>query len=448
MGRSRTHRRMALAALLTLALVALPLWAPAQEAPPAEPTPEPATPPPAKPTPFAAETWGAQVGFAPTLEGAPAAGTTVRASNLAEHAQWVALGVALLVEKYALVLDVVDYQPIHPSVGYIAATNQYRGQPRLKEGVVDPRVRSLEGYTAGLPFPQPKTGLELAYDYTLSYRGDDGSFHYGVYWISAATGVERWEEWRWEYINRCQFRTDLEPIPAFPELAAEGVTHLSLTYAVAPHDKRGFASVYKAFEEPRDIQGWIYLPPTRRTLRMAFGTRGDAWNSTDLLHEDVGGYAGHPEWMSWKILERRTVLAPAHAGLPHGKQALKEIFDFARWPHWNLRAKWEPRPVYVVEATPRLEDYPYQRMILYFDAETFAIPFKVAYDRKGELWKVIINASNGSPDMDEMPGQIGTALVVDLQSEHATAFPAYGHESNVGHDPEDFTLTRLRRMGK
>ena len=64
------------------------------------------------------------------------------------------------------------------------------------------------------------------------------------------------------------------------------------------------------------------------------------------------------------------------------------------------------------------------------------------------MWKVLINASNASPDMDTQPLQIGTALVVDLLARHATAFPAYNFRSNVGHQPSAFTPSRLRRMGR
>jgi len=359
----------------------------------------------------------------------------------------VPVGIDVLVDKYDLKLTVAGYEPIHPSKGYIAATVKYLGQPKIKPNT-DPRKLAIEGYTAGLPFPNPQTGEEVAYNYHFAYFGDDGGYHYGVYWVSAKTGVERWEEWEWKYITRAQFRTDLEPIPVIPELAAEGVAYRSMTWAVEPQDKRGFAALYSRMVEPKDQQGWIYLPPTRRTLRMSFGTRGDAWNSTDMLYEDVRGFMGYPEWMNWKLLRKETILAPMHAGIPHGKDALKTAFDFKTRPYWNIKSKWEPRPVYVVEATPRMDDYPYSKMLFYFDAETFYIPVKVAYDKKGEMWKVLINAFNASKDMDTQPPQIGTALVVDLQSEHATAFPAYDFYVNKGIDPDFFTLTNLKKMGK
>jgi hypothetical protein len=391
--------------------------------------------------------WGEKVGFKPDLSGTPAVGTTIDKDSLDKWKKWIPDGIDALIQKYAMKFKITEYKPIHPSRGYIAATNQYLGQPQIVPNK-NPRKMGITGYTAGLPFPNPQTGEEVAYNYHFAYFGDDGGFHYGVYWISAKSGVERSEEWVWEYITRVQFRTDLEPIPAIPELAKDGIAYRSMTWAIAPQDKRGFAALYSRMVEPKDQQGWIYLPPTRRTLRMSFGTRGDAWNSTDLLYEDVRGFMGYPEWMNWKLVAKTTMLAPMHSKMPTGKEALKTGFDFKTWPYWNIKAEWEPRPVYVVEATPRLADYPYSKMTFYFDAETFYIPVKVAYDKKGDLWKVVINAFNDSPDMDKAPPGIGTSLVVDLQSEHATAFPAYDFYANVGLDPNKFTLTNLKKMGK
>lgn len=394
------------------------------------------------------ETWGAKVGFAPDLAGAPKKGVVIDAGNWSQYKKFIPDTLGLLISKYKLKLTARDYEHIHPSLGFIEATNAGARKATLIETGSDPRKLGITGHVAGLPFPDPQTGTEIAFNYHFGYFGDDGGYHYGVYWVSASSGVERSEEWRWRYIIRAQYRTDIEPKPVIPELAEKDIQYTSMTWAVAPQDKRGFAALYSRVVEPKDQKGWIYLPPTRRTMAMSFGTRGDAWNSTDLLYEDVRGFMGYPEWMSWKLVKKTTILAPMHADVPSGKAALDKAFDFTNWPHWNPNLKWEPRSVYVVEATPKLADYPYSRMVFYFDAETFYIPFKECYDKKGELWKVLIHAFNDSPDMNTKPPDIGTALVIDLQAEHATAFPSYNVESNVGLDPKQFTLTQLKRMGK
>ncbi len=404
-----------------------------------------------------ADNWTDKVGFKPNVGevAAFAPGKTIDASNMKDFEKWLPKGIQVLMSKYKLTMKTNAYKAVHPSKGYVEATNQYLGQPTIDWGKTNPREVALSSYTAGLPFPKPqdekdadKAGRKVAYNYVYAYMGDDGGFHYGVYWISAKNGVERSEEWRWRYITRTINRTDLDPKPAIPEFKEKDVIYTAMTWAIFPQDKRGFAALYSRFVEPKDQQGWMYVPTMRRVLRASFGTRGDAWNSTDMLYEDVRGFMGYAEWMNWKLVGQKTILAAVHSGMEAGKEARDKNFDFQTAPHWNPKMSWEPRPVYVVESTSRLADYPYSKMVFYFDAETYYIVAKEMYDKKGELWKVMINAYNDQPDMDSKPLRIGTSMVVDLQAEHATVFPSYEVEANVGYPVDFFTEPNLRKMGK
>jgi hypothetical protein len=394
------------------------------------------------------QNWTEGVGFKPSEVPGFKPGLVLDGSSWKKFQTAIPDEIGLLMEKYGLKIWTSEYRRVHPSLSYIEATNKYHKNVSLIDTGNQARKRGIEGYTAGLPFPQPKDGLEVAWNYHYAYNGDDGGFHYGVYWISGKNGVERSEEWRWLYIIRAMNRTDQDPRPHMPEFESKGISYASMTWAVEPYDKAGFGALYYRYVEPKDQEGWIYIPTMRRTMKATFGTRGDAWNSTDMLYEDVRGYMGYPEWMNWKLIGKKTMLAPVHSGVRAGKQFRDQTFDFKNPPHWNFRAKWEPRPVYVVEATPKFKDYPYSRMVFYFDAETFYIPYKVAFDKKGQLWKVLINAMNDSPNMDVSPLTIGTSLVIDLQSEHATAFPSYNFTANTGLKASQFTLGNLRKMAK
>jgi hypothetical protein len=394
------------------------------------------------------DNWTEKAGFKPTIIAGFKAGTTIDASNMATVKEYIPAGLETLIMNYKLTLQTKNYEAVHPSLGYIDATNKYRGQAKLIDTGDDPRKLGITGYTAGLPFPNPQNGLEVAWNYQYGYNGDDGSFHYGVYWISAKEGVERWEEWVWEYIIRTIHRTDIQPLPAIEDFKKKNVQYTSMTYAIQPYDKRGFGALYSRYLEPKDQEGWIYVPTMRRVLRNTFGSRGDAWNSTDLLYEDVRGFMGYPEWMTWKLLGKKTILATVHAGIPLGKEARDKVFDFKNWPHWNPTMKWEPRPVYVLEVIPKFKDYPYSKMVMYVDAESYFIVLKESYDKKGKLWKILLNAYNGSVDMNKYPLGIGTSLVIDLQAQHATAFPSYNFKANIGLKPTKFTVGTLQKMGK
>ncbi len=399
--------------------------------------------------PITAADWTERVGFKPDLSVAAfKPGMVIDKSNWLQVKDYIPESLSQLITKYALKLKTRKYEAVRPSDGYIAATNQNLGTAKTVDTGSDIRKLGITGYKSGLPFAQPKNGLEVAYNYHFAHFGDDADNHYGVYWVSAKTGVERWEEWRWRYILRTTHRTDVPPIPDIAEFAAKGIQYTSMTWALQPYDKRGFAALYHRYEEPRDQEGHIYIPTMRRVLRNTFGTRGDAWNSTDMLYEDVRGYMGYPEWMTWKIVGKRTILAPMHSGTPKGEAALKQTFDFETWPHWNPNFQWEPRAVYVVEATPKIRDYPYKRMVMYFDAETFYIPYKEAYDRKGQLWKILVIGFNKSPNPAKQPLDIAGALALDLQAEHASCFPFFNSKSNIDLKPDFFSLTNLRKMGR
>ncbi len=397
-----------------------------------------------------ADNWAEKTGFKPDLSraGDVKKGKKVTEKNLEKYEHLLPPMMKLLIKKYGLKMKLRPYEPIHPSTGYIEATNKYRGQAKIIDVGDDYRKRGLEKYTAGLPFPDPKTGLEIAWNYHYGYNGDDADTYFNLLWISAASGVEHTEVWRWAYIIRTINRTDLDPIPAIESFVKKRLQYTSITYALEPYDKKGFGAVYSRSVDPLDQQGHIYVPAMRRILRNTFGTRGDTWNSTDLLYEDVRGYMGYPEWMHWKLVGKKTLLAPMHAGVALGKGKVGKAFDLEKPPHWNPIATYEPRPTYVVEVRPKFPDYPYKKMLLYIDAETFLITYKECFDKKDDLWKVMVLAWNESPDMDEHPPILGSGAVMDLQADHATLFHWNKVKTNIDMNPKMFTLSNLRKRGR
>jgi hypothetical protein len=151
--------------------------------------------------------------------------------------------------------------------------------------------------------------------------------------------------------------------------------------------------------------------------------------------------------MNWKLVGKKTMLGATHSGTKTGKDSVDSNFDLKNWPHWNPKFEYEPRPVYVIEATCKVADYPYSKMEFYVDAETNAIIFKVAYDKKGQLWKIVLLSTNYSKDPDKLPQDYGPFVVIDVQAEHATFtnFNKLIFNSNL--DPTQFTLANLRKRG-
>jgi hypothetical protein len=393
-----------------------------------------------------ADNWTEMAGFKPDVtQDLP---KTISEKNAGKAGGLIPAGMRLLIEKYGLKLEVTKYRPVHPSAGYIQATNRYRGRPKIIDVGDAINRRAIENYTAGLPFPGPKTGPEVAWNFLYAYGGDDSQVTYSVHWISASSGLEHSEEWRLSTIRGIN-RTDIDPIPAIESFLKKGLQGAGLTYALSPYDKKGFGAVYHRSIEPRDSIGHTYVPSMRRILKNSFGTRGDTWNATDLLYEDVRGYSGYPEWMHWQLKEKKTVLLPMHSGVELGSKTVKRTYDFKKPPHWNPRYRYEPRPSYVLEVTPKLPDYPYSRQLLYVDAEAFQILYKESFDKKGQLWKIMLNSGSYHPNEegDDILGWSGT-VVIDVQAEHATIFHVHQAQANTGLDPDMFTVSNLRKRSK
>lgn len=372
-------------------------------------------------------------------------GTMVTKANVAQVKGLLPPGLEKLVTKYDLKMKVAAYTPIHPSLSYIKATQANLGKTKVWDVGKDYRKPGWSGYEGGLPFPKPKDGLQLAFNFINTYTGDDGDRFYDVTWISAKRGVETTEYWHWMSMRTAN-RTDIDPIPSVPSFAADRTRNASITLALEPYDKQGFGALYFSSLDPVDLTGHVYVPAMRRVLRQSFGTRGDSWNATDFLFEDVGGYLGAAEWMNWKIVGQKTMLLPTVANAKYGKDP-KAVFDVDNWPHWNPKVDWQPRPAYLLEATPKIPDYPYSRMLLLVDAETFAIPYKEAYDKKGELWKIILGGGNPSPDPKTKPMQPGFSAAIDLQAEHASIVTMRKFTANSKLDPNMFTVSSLKKRG-
>jgi hypothetical protein len=380
-----------------------------------------------------AQNWGASVGFKPDPNALTLpVGTLVDAANVGLVKTLLPAGLELLIRKYALTLRIAAYQPYSPSRAYIAATNAQRGNAVAKDMGADAHSSGLSGYVSGLPFPKPKTGLQVAYNLIHAYRGDDSEVRYDMTWISAQTGVETSELWRGLWLHLAN-RTDLDPRPSDPDYERERYRSAALDLSLEPEEKQGFGGLYFAPLDPLEMKGTVYVPAMRRILRMVIGMRGDAWYATDFLYQDIGGYLGAAEWMEWKILAQQTMLLPSDAGAAYGSDPAA-VFALDKWPHWNPKVRWQPRPVYVLEAKPKLPGYPYRRMLMLVDAESYAVLYKEGFDHKGKLWKIILRGDNASAAPHSKPAQPAFGLALDLRTQHATLITYREVRSNAGLD--------------
>ena len=64
--------------------------------------------------------------------------------------------------------------------------------------------------------------------------------------------------------------------------------------------------------------------------------------------------------------------------------------------------RWELRHAFKFQFVPRNADHPYAQKVIYIDKNTAEILYSFAYDRKGELWKIIYHNKSWSEDAKDV----------------------------------------------
>jgi hypothetical protein len=299
--------------------------------------------------------------------------------------------------------SLADYSPAEV---YERATAKHSGAVRLGP------ESSLVGYTAGQPFPvdaldcagDPQAGAKLAWNFVLRWEGFGGTpvdFYYS-YW-------DRGEELPLYYQGKSQtislaFRPE-------PQYAGNGgdVFRNEKRYQAggptvdAPFDARGIMLLsyrYKASFGPtataRNDDSWVYVPTLRRVRRVSSAQRTDAVSGTDFTFDDLFSFNGIVPQYDWTCRGEMDVLAPTRSKVkayPYEKD-----HNFGPYGLSYADDRWELRHALRIRFTPRNADHPYHHKDVYVDRNSMEPLYSFAYDRKGELWKIIWHNHRWSED--------------------------------------------------
>jgi hypothetical protein len=294
-----------------------------------------------------------------------------------------------------------DYSP---SDQYKAATERFRGQPRIGPD------NSLENWTTGRPFPQetidcagdPEAGVKIMWDFQAISRDGHASFFYSywdrgeqlpLYYEGTSQSVALAHRVEPEYIEKNNgdiFRGEKRKF-------AFGVD------VTAPFDARGIQLLsyrYKSSDKPRknarNDDTWVYVPTLRRVRRISTAQRTDAISGTDFTFDDLFSFNGIIPQYEWTCLGERKIIAPMNTmakAYPYEKD-----HNFGPYGLSYADDRWELRNAWVVRMKPKNDDHPYHHKDIYIDKQTLAPLYSFAYDQKEELWKIIWHNKRWSED--------------------------------------------------
>ena len=270
-------------------------------------------------------------------------------------------------------------------------TARYAGQARVGKG------GALENYTLGRPFPDidpndPDAGVKHAWNMDYKHDALEGKANWFFTYWDRGEQLPLWYKGT-GWAMRLSRRTDRAEHDGniFKKENRKGAGGIRID---APFDARGliglgyrYLGADKAVEEARRDDVWVYIPWLRRTRRLSASERNDAIAGTDATADDYGGFNGIVPQFEWKYVRETEVLAAIDStivGYPYTEGA-----NFGPTGFSFGSDTWQVRDVIVLEMTPLVERHPYSKKTLWVDKDTYIIHYAAAYDRRGELWKLI-----------------------------------------------------------
>lgn len=355
------------------------------------------------------------------------------------------------VKEWGLKITLDHAKPYPENSAMAEATKKYSGKVKF-----DAATREVSGYMAGVPFPDIVESDPFAADkimWNFYYNPQEGDIAYNRFntaAISADTGLESSTAWVYQ---RYYYKDRLKGQPVIGDGSV-----LSKTYvlATAPQDIKGLGIFSVRYDSAKFEDSWAYLRSARRARRLSGGAWMDPVGGTDFLSDDLDVFNARPSWYpKFKLLGKRYVLAITDSrkdGINPAKHGTKEEYpaiDLANKPYWNPIEKWQPREVYVVEATAPAE-HPYSKRVMYIDTKMFRPYYSENYDKKGEFWK-FVNAH-----MRPLVAEDGAKVLyvtyldfIDFKSRHASSTPIYDFKVNPKDVKEDhWSLSNLERMAQ
>jgi hypothetical protein len=307
---------------------------------------------------------------------------TVSAANMGQYANKLTEGHKKLLQTYRNTFKMNVY-PTHRSAAFpqriYDATKRIATTAQLaKDG------NGVTNAGEGIPFPIPKSGVEVFWNHVLRYRGDVIVRNIGQAPVTAGGDY-----------TMVKFRD--ETMVAY-SLAGAKSENLNNTIAyfiqetVAPARLAGeVLLVQETLDQSlENRRAWVYNPGQRRVRRapnVAFDNPGT--NSDNLRTSDqFDMYNGSPQRYDWTLVGKKELLVPYNS-YKLNSNTLK-YSDILKKNHINPEvARYELHRVWVVDSKLKAgQSHLYSRRTLYVDEDSWQIVAVDCYDSRGQLYRV------------------------------------------------------------
>ena len=304
----------------------------------------------------------------------------ITAQNLAQYKDRLATGTLAMFEKYP-----AFRMPVYPTHRTAAVPASVTANARAQAGQVELNgfgLKNLNG--SNIPFPIPKTGLELIWNHLVRYLSG------GMERVAHSFPVRPNGDY-----YQIGFRTfriydqNMEP-------RSENRLFSALGYFTEPPTLKGTTFlVHEPIDQVAEKRSaWIYNAGARRVRRAPdLGYDGINDGSEGMITTDqVDGYNGAPDRYDWKIVGKRELYIPYNCyrigdkSVPY-RDVIRPHFVNPDYMRYELHRVW------VLEAAlkPGMS-HVYARRTFYIDEDSWTVVMEDTYTARGNLWRHAMHA--------------------------------------------------------
>ena len=330
---------------------------------------------------------------------------------------------------------IAPYQAIIETEGMRAAIAAHAPRVALNPDGIPQQYASL----AGWPFPRPRSGLEIAWNFEFNTHGDACFYRRTGHNIIPANRAEKvgdQDAWELFWIHR----VDIDPRPAFPH-NPKGIMRSTFYHMYSPPEFKNIRMFNLRYIEPyKDDDAYMWFSAFRRIQRISTSRRTDSIDGTDLIYDDEYFWDGQILRNTYTLTGRRELLCARHVDLQQTTRTEGQAIVN------NL--KRERLKTWVVEVVSKDPHYIYSKRIWYVDPETYLILWTEIYDDLGRFWKCFENLTgNVATRQGQTKNFIVGSHYVDFQRHHAGTWRNTNIDVGLDISQNMFTLYNLQKGG-